>query len=107
MDCPTGDSPTLFDSFGGAALDGTIPITDGVSARTTTELICGILLAGLRRQAIAFPVDRAAFDELMDELIQTYQLGCAEALIDYALFDTATPFDAALSRYLVQRKKIG
>lgn len=69
VDCPTGDSPTLFDSFVGAALDGTIPITDGVSARTTTELICGILLAGLRRQAIAFPVDRAAFDELMDELI--------------------------------------
>ena len=69
VDCPTGDSPTLFDSFVSAALDGTIPITDGVSARTTTELICGILLAGLRHQAITFPVDRAAFDELMDELI--------------------------------------
>ena len=47
------------------------------------------------------------YRELMDELIQTYQLGCAEARIDYALFDTATPFDAALSRYLVQRKNIG
>ena len=35
----------------------------------TTELICGILLAGLRRQVVTFPVDRAAFDELMDELI--------------------------------------
>ena len=44
---------------------------------------------------------------LMDELIQTYRLGCAEAGIDYALLDTATPFDVALSRYLAQRKKMG
>ena len=27
--------------------------------------------------------------------------------IDYALLDTATPFDKALAHYLVQRKKIG
>jgi len=27
--------------------------------------------------------------------------------IDYALLDTATPFDVALSRYLAQRKKMG
>jgi hypothetical protein len=43
----------------------------------------------------------------MDDLIQSYRTGCAEARIDYALLDTATPFDTALSRYLVQRKKIG
>ena len=47
------------------------------------------------------------YRELMDDLIQTYQLGCAEARIDYVLLDTATPFDVALSRYLVQRKKMG
>lgn len=47
------------------------------------------------------------YREMMDNLIQTYKLGCAEARIDYALLDTATPFDAALSRYLIQRKKIG
>lgn len=69
VDCTDVDSPTLFDSFAAAALDGGTPITDGASARVTTELICGILLAGLRRQVVSFPVDRAAFDELMDELI--------------------------------------
>ena len=69
VDCADADSPTLFDSFATAALDGGTPITDGASARVTTELICGILLAGLRRQVVTFPVDRAAFDELMDELI--------------------------------------
>ena len=44
---------------------------------------------------------------MMDDLIQNYRTGCAEARIDYALLDTATPFDTALSRYLIQRKKIG
>ena len=43
---------------------------------------------------------------LMDEMIQKYRRGCAESRIDYALIDTATPFDTALSHYLVQRKKI-
>jgi uncharacterized protein (DUF58 family) len=43
----------------------------------------------------------------MDELIQTYRKGCAEARIDYVLLDTTTPFDVALSRYLVRRKMLG
>lgn len=50
---------------------------------------------------------RHEYRALMDNLIQTYRLGCAEARIDYALLDTATPFDKALAHYLVQRKKIG
>ena len=69
VDCAAVDSPTLFDSFVAAILDGGVPITDGASARGTTELICGILLAGLRHQVVTFPVDRGAFDELMDDLI--------------------------------------
>ena len=68
VECASVDSPTLLDSFVTAALDGGTPITDGVSASRTTELICAILLAGLRHQTVTFPVDRAAFDELMDEL---------------------------------------
>ena len=44
---------------------------------------------------------------MMDDLIKSYRTGCAQARIDYALLDTATPFDTALSRYLAQRKKIG
>lgn len=47
------------------------------------------------------------YRQLMEQLIQTYRARCADAGIDYALIDTTTPFDQALSRYLVQRKKMG
>jgi len=43
----------------------------------------------------------------MADLIRTYRTHCADARIDYVLLDTTTPFDVALSRYLVQRKKLG
>jgi predicted dehydrogenase len=68
VECPPVPA-SLFDSFVTAALDGGEPITSGASARVTTELICAILLAGLRRQVVTFPVDRGAFDDLMDELV--------------------------------------
>lgn len=69
VSCADLEPRSLFDSFVAAALDGGAPITDGASARVATELICGILLAGLRRQVVTFPVDRDAFDALLDELI--------------------------------------
>ena len=47
------------------------------------------------------------YREMMDQLLDTYRRGCAEAGVDYALIDTATSFDAALSRYLVRRKRLG
>jgi len=47
------------------------------------------------------------YRELMADLIRTYRTHCADARIDYVLLDTTTPFDVALSRYLVQRKKLG
>ncbi len=47
------------------------------------------------------------YREMMDEFIRTYHYHCAEARIDYVLLDTTTPFDVALSRYLVRRKKLG
>jgi uncharacterized protein (DUF58 family) len=47
------------------------------------------------------------YRQLMDELIGTYRARCADAGIDYALIDTTMPFDQALSRYLVQRKRLG
>ena len=47
------------------------------------------------------------YRELMDEMIATYRFGCAEAQIDYVLLDTTTPFDVALTRYLVRRGRIG
>ena len=47
------------------------------------------------------------YRQLMEERINTYRYRCAEAQIDYVLLDTATPFDVALSRSLVRRKKLG
>jgi uncharacterized protein (DUF58 family) len=49
---------------------------------------------------------QSAYRELMREQQQTYARQCADARIDYALIDTATPFDVALSRYLVRRQRI-
>ena len=50
---------------------------------------------------------QAQYQEMMDDLVRTYTYRCAEAGIDYALIDTSTPFDVALSRYLVSRKRLG
>ena len=50
---------------------------------------------------------RHEYQTMMDELIRTYRNGCADARIDYAQIDTTTPFDVALSRYLVRRKRMG
>jgi uncharacterized protein (DUF58 family) len=50
---------------------------------------------------------RREYGQMMEDLVQTYRRGCAEARIDYALIDTSMPFDVALSRYLVQRRKMG
>jgi uncharacterized protein (DUF58 family) len=50
---------------------------------------------------------RREYGQLIEEMVQTYRRGCAEARIDYTLIDTSTPFDVALSRYLVQRRKMG
>ena len=49
---------------------------------------------------------RREYGKMMEEIVQTYRRDCAEAHIDYALIDTLTPFDQALSRYLAQRKKM-
>ena len=46
------------------------------------------------------------YREMMDNLIRTYRYHCAEGQIDYVLLDSATPFDVALSRYLVRRKRV-
>ena len=50
---------------------------------------------------------QAQYREMMDHLTRTYAYQCADAGIDYTLLDTSTPFDIALSRYLVSRKRLG
>ncbi|MFH1568170.1 MAG: DUF58 domain-containing protein [Gemmatimonadota bacterium] len=49
---------------------------------------------------------QAEYRRRMEELQQTYARRCADARIDYCLVDTATPFDLALSRYLVRRRRL-
>ena len=50
---------------------------------------------------------QSQYREMMDDFLHTCSYRCAEAGIDYILLDTATPFDLALSRYLVSRKRLG
>ena len=63
-----GEGSTLLESFVSAIRDGSKLITDGVSARRTLELINGIVLSGVRKKVVSLPVDRAEYDELMNEL---------------------------------------
>ncbi len=49
---------------------------------------------------------RHEYKEMLEDMVQTYRQGCAEARVDYTLIDTSTPFDVALSRYLVRRRKM-
>jgi uncharacterized protein (DUF58 family) len=46
-----------------------------------------------------------AYRARIEALLARYQLGCAEAGVDYLLMDTETPFETALSRYLVRRRR--
>lgn len=69
IDCSAATSTTLLESFINACLDSGQPITDGTSARTTLELINAILLSGVRQKVVEFPVDRAEYDTLLDDLI--------------------------------------
>ncbi len=48
-----------------------------------------------------------AFREQVEALLTRYRRGCAEAGVDYLLMDTETPFETALSRYLVRRRRVG
>ncbi|HCL31714.1 MAG TPA: DUF58 domain-containing protein [Candidatus Latescibacteria bacterium] len=48
-----------------------------------------------------------AYRERMEALLARYRRGCAEAGVDYVLLDTQTPFETALSRYLVRRRRLG
>ena len=46
------------------------------------------------------------YQRLMEQHLRQYAYGCGDAGIDYALLDTSTPFDQALSRYIVRRKQL-
>ncbi len=69
VDCSDASSPSLLDSFVDACLDGGQPISDGESTRRTLELINAIILSGVRKKVVSFPVDREEYDALLDALI--------------------------------------
>jgi predicted dehydrogenase len=60
--------PPMMPDFIDAVIDGHDPITTGASARTTIELINGMILSGIRKEVVTFPLDRAAYDAVFDEL---------------------------------------
>ncbi len=60
--------PTLLESFVSAITEGGEAITDGGSARRTLELINGMVLSGIRKEVVSFPLDRDRYDDLMAEL---------------------------------------
>jgi hypothetical protein len=62
--------PPMMDDFIDAVLTGREPITSGASARTTIELINGIVLSGIRKEVVTFPLDRTAYDDVFEALKQ-------------------------------------
>jgi len=59
--------PPIMDDFISAVIDGHDPVTTGASARTTIELINGIILSGVRREVVSFPLDRDGYDMVFAE----------------------------------------
>ena len=49
---------------------------------------------------------RQAYRELIQQFYATLQKGCREMLVDFQTLLTDEPFDAALMRYLVKRKRL-
>jgi uncharacterized protein (DUF58 family) len=48
---------------------------------------------------------RDAYQQQMQQFIDSYRRACAEAQIDYVLTDTTVPYDFMLSRYLAKRNR--
>ena len=62
--------PPMMDDFIDAVLTRREPITSGASARTTIELINGIVLSGIRKEVVTFPLDRTVYDDVFGALKQ-------------------------------------
>jgi UDP-N-acetyl-2-amino-2-deoxyglucuronate dehydrogenase len=60
--------PPFMDDFIGAVLDDRDSIATGASARTTIELINGIILSGIRKEVVSFPLDRDEYNRVFAEL---------------------------------------
>lgn len=66
--CDHASGPSLLDSFIDAIRHGGQPVADGLSARRTLELINAIVLSGVQKTTVKMPLDRAAYDTLLDDL---------------------------------------
>ena len=60
--------PPMMNDFISAVIDDHDPVTTGSSARTTIELINGIIQSGIRKEVVSFPLDRDAYESVFDEL---------------------------------------
>ncbi len=48
---------------------------------------------------------RRSYREAVEAFVEAYRMGCRADGVDYVLMNTATPFDAALARYLSHRQR--
>ena len=60
--------PPIMPDFVAAIRQGRDPVTSGVSARVTLELINAIIMASFERETVRLPLDRDAYDALFAEL---------------------------------------
>ena len=58
----------MMNDFISAVIDDHDPVTTGSSARTTIELINGIIQSGIRKEVVSFPLDRDVYESVFDEL---------------------------------------
>jgi predicted dehydrogenase len=58
------------DDFAKAIAEGREPAVPGQEGAKSLELAAAIILSSCRREAVDLPVDRTAYDELVDELVE-------------------------------------
>ena len=68
IDCSGLEHPSLLDSFINAVRGKGRPVTDGVSALQTLELINAIILSGVRKRVVTLPIDRDDYDAVFEDL---------------------------------------
>jgi predicted dehydrogenase len=64
-----GDHREVYENFHSAILNGTPLLNDAEQGRMCVELSNAMIYSNFRKTEVRFPLDRAAFDELFDELI--------------------------------------
>ena len=70
----SGRHQDAIEDFAQALIEGREPAVPGEEGIKSLELIAAIILSSCRGQAVRLPVDRSAYDELLEELVERRQL---------------------------------